>query len=82
MDEKKLNELAQISVLHNNLSFEMQNTIQTLIRLGISEANDIQKSLQESINTLKRIFNKKYADIDLDTQLTLLKAGFGLREYK
>lgn len=82
MDEKKYGELVVISVLHNNLSFEMANTLQNLLRWKIEGATEIQKSLQECVDTLKNLYNNKYAEIDLDTKLTFLKAGFGLRDYK
>jgi len=82
MDEEKYGKLVNISVLHNNLSFELKNTLPRLIKSKIENAEEIKKSLEEIIQKLGKSYADIFSETDTDTKLTLFRAGFGLNDFR
>lgn len=80
LNEEQFGKLATVSNLHNNLKFEVKNTLPQLQRVQI-ETEDLEKSLEATISKLKQIYFEVYDKTDTETKLMLLHAGFHLTDY-
>ena len=82
MDEEKYSKLVWISVFHNNLSFELQNTLPQLIKFKIESSEEVKKMIEEIIQKLGKSYHDIFSETDTETKLTLIQAGFRLNDYR